>query len=48
MADKLGIVAGSGQLPADIAGLCRASGRDYYIVAIKGHADPDALQGAPT
>jgi UDP-2,3-diacylglucosamine hydrolase len=47
MADKLGIVAGSGQLPALIAGLCRASHRDYFIVAIKGHADPAMIEDSP-
>jgi DUF1009 family protein len=47
MADKLGIVAGSGQLPAHIAGQCRASDRDYFIVAIKGHADPDLIGDSP-
>jgi UDP-2,3-diacylglucosamine hydrolase len=47
MADKLGIVAGSGQLPADIAGLCRAADRDYFIVAIKGHADPELIADSP-
>ena len=47
MADKLGIVAGSGQLPGQIAALCRASGRDYYVVALKGHADPAIIGDTP-
>jgi DUF1009 family protein len=47
MADKLGIVAGSGQIPAHIAGLCRRSDRDYFIIAIKGHADPDLIRDLP-
>ncbi len=40
MADRLGIVAGSGDLPGRIAGVCRDTGRDHFVLAIKGHADP--------
>ena len=47
MADKLGIVAGSGQLPGQLAAQCRAVGRDHYIVAIKGHADPAIIGDTP-
>lgn len=47
MADKLGIVAGSGQLPGQLAAQCRAAGRDHYIVAIKGHADPAIIGETP-
>lgn len=47
MADKLGIVAGSGQLPGQLAAQCRAAGREHYIVAIKGHADPTVIGNTP-
>lgn len=47
MAAKLGIVAGGGPLPARIVGACRASGRDYFVLALEGHADRAALGGAP-
>ena len=47
MAAKLGIVAGGGPLPARIASVCRATGRDYFVLALEGHADRGALDGTP-
>lgn len=47
MAGKLGIVAGSGKLPGHLAALCRNSDRDYFILALEGHADPAVIGDAP-
>jgi len=47
MADRLGIVAGSGDLPARIAGLCRDNDRDHFVLGIKGHADPALFSDCP-
>ncbi len=46
MLPKLGIIAGGGDLPREIITECRNSGRAYYIVALKGHADPDTVVGS--
>jgi len=47
MQPKLGIIAGGGNLPQRIIEVCRASGRAYYVIGIKGHASPDDLKGSP-
>jgi lipid-A-disaccharide synthase len=47
MRPKLGIVAGQGELPARIIETCRATGRDFFVVAIEGQADPRILPGTP-
>jgi DUF1009 family protein len=47
MPAKLGIVAGGGMLPAGIAAACRRSGREFFVVAIEGHADPKVVAGLP-
>ncbi len=47
MPTKLGIVAGGGTLPARIAETCRQSGRDFFVVALEGQADPDVIAGLP-
>lgn len=36
---KLGLVAGGGGLPAEIAERCRRTGRPYFVVRLKGFAD---------
>ncbi len=36
---KLGIVAGSGLLPVYLVEACRAAGREYFVLAIEGHAE---------
>lgn len=36
---KLGIVAGGGGLPAEIADRCRRTGRPYFVVRLRGFAD---------
>jgi DUF1009 family protein len=45
MPSKLGIIAGQGELPARIIQACRDSGRDFFVVAIEGQADPKAVVG---
>ena len=47
MAPRLGIVAGSGELPALLISACHATGRSYFVLAIEGHAEPDRLKGEP-
>jgi DUF1009 family protein len=44
---KLGLIAGAGGLPAEIADHCRKAGRPYFVVRLKGIAD-DATQGHPS
>ncbi len=38
--DKLGLIAGGGSLPAQLAEHCRRAGRDYFVIRLKGFADP--------
>jgi DUF1009 family protein len=47
MLHKLGIVAGGGDLPGILVRACRAAGRPFFVVALKGLADPAQLAGAP-
>ena len=44
MAAKLGILAGGGDLPARLVGLCREQGREVFVVAFEGQTDPDSVQ----
>ncbi|HEX6859016.1 MAG TPA: UDP-2,3-diacylglucosamine diphosphatase LpxI [Caulobacteraceae bacterium] len=37
---KLGLIAGGGSLPAEVADHCRTAGRDYFVIRLKGFADP--------
>lgn len=37
---KLGLIAGGGALPAEVADHCRRAGRDYYVIRLKGFAEP--------
>ncbi|MEO5374067.1 MAG: UDP-2,3-diacylglucosamine diphosphatase LpxI [Alphaproteobacteria bacterium] len=37
---RLGVVAGSGELPARIVAACHAEGRPVFVLALEGHADP--------
>ena len=37
---KLGLIAGGGALPITLAGHCRAVGRPYFVLRLKGFADP--------
>jgi DUF1009 family protein len=41
MMDKLGLIAGGGRLPYEIASFCRRAGRDMFVVRLKGFAEPE-------
>lgn len=43
----LGIIAGSGGLPGRVIGSCRAAGREVFVLALEGEADPTALADVP-
>jgi UDP-2,3-diacylglucosamine hydrolase len=47
MAGKLGILAGSGELPLRLIEACRAQGRPYFVLGFAGSCDPATLQGQP-
>lgn len=47
MAPKLGIIAGGGRLPGLLIDACRAVGRDFFVLALKGQADPRVVEAAP-
>jgi len=44
---RLGLLAGSGELPARIVAACRASGREVFVVAFKGQTDAATVAGVP-
>lgn len=46
-AGPLGIVAGSGGLPRRIIESCRAAGREVFVLALEGEADPSLVADAP-
>lgn len=43
----LGIIAGGGSLPATVARAARSSGRQVFVIALAGFADPQSLQDYP-
>lgn len=43
MAPRVGIVAGGGDVPIRIAEACRTAGREVFVLALEGQADPDTL-----
>ena len=43
----LGILAGGGTLPAQVAAAARAAGRDVFIIGLEGFAEPHLLAGWP-
>jgi hypothetical protein len=47
MADRLGIVAGCGELPRRLVECCRAAGRDFFVLALEGAAEPATVEGVP-
>ena len=47
MTATLGIIAGSGLLPAHVARAAQAAGRDVFIVGLEGHAEPAMLAPFP-
>jgi len=44
-AAKLGIVAGGGGLPRRLVDSCRAAGREVFVLALEGAAEPAAVEG---
>jgi len=47
MSAKLGIIAGGGALPAQLAAAAKAEGREFFVLAITGHAIAETLAGVP-
>ena len=47
MPPKLGILAGSGDLPARIIAACRDSGRAFFVIAFAGQTEADLVGGTP-
>ncbi len=47
MANKLGILAGGGELPGRIMEACKKRGRDFYVIAIEGQADAAVIGDNP-
>lgn len=47
MAAKLGILAGGGPLPGNLIEACKSSGREYFVLAFEGQADPKIIGEAP-
>jgi DUF1009 family protein len=47
--NKLGLIAGGGRLPYELASFCRRAGRPLFVVRLKGFADPEMgeFEGAP-
>jgi len=45
--DKIGIIAGGGQLPVLLAQSCSAGKRPFFVLALEGHAEADALAPFP-
>lgn len=43
-AGTLGIIAGSGPLPRRLIDSCRAKGRDVFVVAMRGAAEPETVK----
>jgi DUF1009 family protein len=44
---KLGILAGGGDLPVRVIAACRASGREFFVLAFEGEAAPETVKGTP-
>jgi len=44
---KLGIIAGAGPFPGYVISRCEAGEIPYFVLALKGFADPDAVAQAP-
>jgi DUF1009 family protein len=42
--NKLGLIAGGGQLPYEIAAFCRRANRPLFVVRLKGFADPEMAE----
>lgn len=47
MAGKLCIVAGGGRLPKLLIDACREAKRDFFVLALRGQADPEVVEQVP-
>jgi DUF1009 family protein len=47
VATKLGVLAGSGPLPARIVQVCLAAGREVFVIAFENETDPKILENVP-
>src|SRR4051812_25595715 len=47
MPGPLGIIAGNGGLPARLIESCRAAGREVFVLALQGEADPATVARVP-
>lgn len=47
MAPKLGILAGGGELPRRLVDVCRANGREVFVLAFEGQTDPNTVAEVP-
>ena len=47
MRPKLGIIAGGGELVAELCTSCRKQGREYFVIGINGNVDPNNLKESP-
>ena len=47
MAGRLGIIAGGGALPRRLVEGCRAAGRDVFVLALEGAAEPETVRDVP-
>lgn len=47
MAGRLGIIAGCGGLPRRLIECCRAAGRDVFVLALEGVAEPATVRDVP-
>ena len=45
--DPLGIVAGGGRLPGEVAAAAMGSGREVFVVALSGFAEPSVIESLP-
>ncbi|MDD3288793.1 MAG: UDP-2,3-diacylglucosamine diphosphatase LpxI [Alphaproteobacteria bacterium] len=46
-APKLGIIAGGGAAPFQVIAACKKTGREFFVMCLKGQADAELAEGAP-
>lgn len=47
MTGRIGIVAGSGNLPRRLVACCQGAGRDVFVLALEGEAEPATVENVP-
>lgn len=47
MPGRLGLIAGGGHLPARLIAAAHQAGRDVYVIALDGQAEPATVEGTP-